>query len=124
MFETNKLVISDICKLQARVIRQAWNENLEYQGILSSVNEFLNQSSLACKFIGIEMLDYLVDDMSPKSSHAPLKHNRISVQFREKNLPPIFQIAFSLIDAISDDTVTTKLLKLLDNILSYDRVEG
>ena len=29
-----------------------------------------------------------------------------------------------MIDTISDDTVTTKLLKLLSHILSYDKVEG
>ena len=42
LFEADKLVISDICQLLARVIRQSWNETLEYQGIIGSVSEFLN----------------------------------------------------------------------------------
>jgi hypothetical protein len=127
LFKQAILAINPFAKLVSVLLRHSWSEIPEFGGVPDCINYFV-ESEPHFKYIGFELANELILDMSPGNENSRANHKRNSALFRIDALPKIFnslvgnlKIAFDeALDWPTRVTLTSKLLEALNAAMEFD----
>ncbi|CAG9314244.1 unnamed protein product [Blepharisma stoltei] len=126
IYKAGNMVLLSLLRLLCRIARQSWNDSTEFTKLPTYALEFLTQSPVyIC--IGLQLIDTLIEDMSPSSENALTQHKRNAKQFQQDSLPALFgsctsALALTLSESYSESDksgIILLFLKILVNILEF-----
>ncbi|ORZ27064.1 armadillo-type protein [Lobosporangium transversale] len=125
--DAQPFIITAQAQLFALITKLGWLENDEFRALVDQIQVFFQPGrALIFHTIGMRLLAAVATEMNIPSSRHATKFRKIAVDFRDKQLLPIFQFAISMLQSslqISDpdaDKFRESILVLMRTCLSFD----
>eukprot|EP01147_Barroeca_monosierra_P003947 gene3947-6410_t len=126
-------VISEVCKLCARITKLCWfevndQEQHPFRTVIEDAMRFISAGGGRLSR-GLQLLNFHVSEMNrPDNIQGLAKHRKVASSFREENLLSVFQIGLNVLDSIVCKTVSSDdpmmllgwVLQLCKSCLGYD----
>ncbi|KAG0364963.1 Exportin 7 [Gamsiella multidivaricata] len=120
-------IITAQAQLFAIITKLGWIENEEFRALVDQIQVFFQPgATIIYRAIGMGLLNAVVTEMNTPSSRHAAKYRKIAVNFRDVQLLPIFQFAFSMLQTamqMSDPNAakfTESILVLMRTCLMFD----
>ncbi|EFJ32102.1 hypothetical protein SELMODRAFT_87550 [Selaginella moellendorffii] len=124
--ELQAFVIISLIQLLCRITKLGWNDDDRFKEITKEAMKFMSQATVEHFYIGLRILNQLVQEMNQPNPCLSLAHHRkIACFFRDSALLQIFQISLTSLGQLkrdADDRLRQQAMGLALKCLSFDFV--